>query len=157
MNTTQNISNPDFQVSEKRLTTYSAITGLLVSASFIGFFLVMRALGLEDMLWLRSFNGLFLLAGLFILINHFRERDGKLEYLMGMRIGLRATAIAMIPFALFMFMVLTLNPEFMQYIQSNAWCGQYMNAASASGMVLIEGFASGFMMTYVLMMIYKRS
>ncbi len=146
-----------FALHEQQIFNTTLKAGLAIGASFIGFFLIMRLFDLETMLWMRSFNGVFLLAGLYLVLRQFKNKvSGKLDYLEGIRLGLRTTIIALIPFTLFMFFTLTFNTDFMQYIQNNAWCGSYMTPVSSAGMLLIEGLVSGFMMTYVMMMLLKK-
>lgn len=162
---TQNhtLMNPPNEISSNRLArrelqiiSRTTKVGLAISAAYIGFFLLMRLFQLENMLWLRSFNGIFLFAGLIVVFKEFKHRvNGKIEYLEGMRLGLRTTIISLVPFTVFMFFTLRFNPEFMTFIQQTAWSGAYMAPGSAAGMILIEGLVSGFIMTYIMMMSLK--
>ncbi|TXC81674.1 hypothetical protein [Luteibaculum oceani] len=157
MATSQQIAQ-NFGTEDSKLLTATTIAGIFICISFIGFFLIMQALNLAGMVWLRSFNGVFLGLGIWLILRHFRDsQDHKLEFLDGIRIGLRTTVIAVLPFSFFMFLVLSLNTGFLEYIQQNAWCGEFVTPISAAGMLSIEGIISGFMMSYVFMMSLKRS
>lgn len=143
---------------EFQLVAKSTIAGILMCASFVGFFLLMQLLGLAEMVWLRSFNGLFLATGIFLLVRNFASRNGEsLEMLDGLRLGLRATAIAVLPFSFFMYLVLSFNPEFLHLIQNTADFGSFITPFSAAGMITVEGLVSGFMISYIMMMYFKKN
>jgi hypothetical protein len=134
--------------------------GLLVSAALIGFFLVMKFAGLHRYLFLRYFNWVIYALGIIIAFSVYSRNNTKhvkhrLQYLKGIKMGLRIALIAIIPFAIFMFVYLRIDESFMIYIRENSEFGRYLSPMSAAAVVAIEGFVGGAITTYMAMQYFK--
>jgi hypothetical protein len=132
-------------------------SGLLVSVSLIAFFLFMKAFGLYEVLSFRYFNFVFLLTGILTTFYNYKKkvaRDG-IDYFTGIKMGIRITLIAVVPFVFFMAIYLYVDKEFMNYIRGNAEFGRYLSPFIASGAVGIEGFVSGGITTFAAMQYFK--
>jgi hypothetical protein len=134
--------------------------GLLVSAALIGFFLVMKFAGLHRYLALRYFNWIIYALGIIIAFSVYSRNNTKhvkhrLQYLKGIKMGLRIALIAIIPFAIFMFVYLRIDESFMIYIRENSEFGRYLSPISAAAVVAIEGFVGGAITTYMAMQYFK--
>lgn len=146
---------------DDRALSYEAVlctwTGLLVSAALTGYFFLMKMLGLYEVLWLRYFNAAFMVGGLLLTFFNYRNKMSPegIPYLAGIRMGLRVTLTAIIPFAIFMAIYLRLDPSFMEYIIRSAEFGEYLTPGRAAGYIALEGFAGGAIMTYVMMPYFK--
>ncbi len=149
------------KTDDKILSSYESVlctwAGLLVSVALVGFFLLMKILGLYEVLWLRYFNALFMLGGLLLTFFNYRNKMSPegISYLTGIRMGLRVTLTAVIPFAVFMAIYLRMDPSFMEYIIKNGEFGEWLTPGRAAGMVGLEGFAGGAIMTYIVMPYFK--
>ncbi len=139
------------------LSVLSLRAGLVVFASLVGYFFIMKALGLYHVLILRAFNSVFLGVGIWIALSRYRKMlHKKLEYFMGIRIGVLVTLIAGIPFAIFMGVYLALDTDFMNYISQNHEFVTDLSPVAAAIAVAMEGLSSGFMLTFVFMPFFKK-
>lgn len=133
--------------------------GLVVSMSLIVFFLFMKACGLYEILAFRYFNFIFLLFGIVVTFHDYRKalKDEGVDYLTGIKMGLRITLTAVIPFAIFVWSYLTLDSNFMGYIKQFSEFGSYLTPVTAAGAIAIEGVVSGGITTFIAMQYFKRN
>jgi hypothetical protein len=154
------IIRTDEREERKRLTLLSVIsirTGLVVLASVIGYFFVMKLLGFYEIMLLRSFNAVFLGVGIWIALSRYRKMIGRnIDYFMGMRMGVLITLIVSVPFAIFVGIYLSLDTGFMNYIVENHDFGAYLSPLVSAIGVGVEGLVSGFIITYVVMPYFKK-
>ena len=133
--------------------------GGLMALALVGFFLLMKAFGLEHNLELRALH-LFILFS-FVLMsidNYEKSHPENFAYLKGLGIGLLTAAIGVLSFASLVILYITvINPSFMEIIQQNEPFGDFLNPLLVGCTIVIEGMASGFLATYAIMQYYKRS
>ena len=133
--------------------------GGLMALALVGFFLLMKAFGLEHNLELRALN-LFILFS-FVLMsidNYEKSHPENFAYLKGLGMGLLTAAIGVLSFASLVILYITvINPSFMEIIQQNEPFGDFLNPLLVGCTIVIEGMASGFLATYAIMQYYKRS
>ena len=126
--------------------------GLLMLASFIGFFFVMKLLGLYENMWLRVFNFAIHGAFVYMTVKKYFEEHGGQNYLPTFASGFRASFIGVIGFTLFQMVYLSqIDPEFMTYIQNNAIMGNYLTPVTTSIFIFIEGISAGILASYISM------
>jgi hypothetical protein len=70
---------------------------------------------------------------------------------MGIHINLLGTFL----FAVFMGIYLSVDTNFMEYIQHHGEFGRFMTPVRAAGGVFMESFATGAILTYALMQLFK--
>ena len=133
------------------------LTGVIVSLLLVSFFLIRRTFGWYQVLELRYFNILILFAGIHSALLSYRNRISPegIDYLKGLKMGLRISLTAIIPFAIFMGIYLKIDTNFMNYIIQNGEFGKYLTPGRAAGVVGFEGFVSGAIMTYIIMPYFK--
>ena len=133
------------------------LTGVIVSLLLVSFFLIMRTFGWYQVLELRYFNVLILFAGIHSALLSYRNRISPegIDYLKGLKMGLRISLTAIIPFAIFMAIYLKIDTNFMNYIIQNGEFGKYLTPGRAAGVIGFEGFVSGAIMTYIIMPYFK--
>lgn len=126
----------------------SALTAL----GLIAFFLLMKLLNLNTIVELRFLNVFFLLIGVrYILIRKRSENDGKLDYLQGMMSGFMTAFVAAVLFSGFVFIYLNIDLGFMHYLRETQAFGNYLTPASSAIITVLEGAASGAIITFMLM------
>jgi hypothetical protein len=132
-------------------------TGIVISLVLIGFFLAMVAVGLVEVLWLRYVNFVILLGGLIYAFKKYTKKvsSSGMHYFEGLKLGMRITLTAIIPFTVFIAVYLRLDPSFMEYIKQSAEFGKYLAPISAATEVAMEGIVSGFLTSYCLMQYFK--
>jgi hypothetical protein len=124
---------------------------------FTAFFLLMHLFGLSEHYYLRAFNGLIQVTGLWLVLQAWqREHPGHQDdYANGVVMGFLTTMVSVIPFTLFMVLFLAYNPAFMLHIRQQSPIGSYFNPVTASLFILIEGFAMGLIGSFVIMRIQE--
>lgn len=134
--------------------------GFLVAGSLIAFFFLMKSMGYYEVLGLRYLNVIFLLAGIIIAFSSYgikRGSEHEIDYLTGLKMGMHITLAAAVPFAIFMAIYLNIDKNFMIYIQENAMFGEYLSPLSAAVGTLLEGAASGAVITFTVMQYFKKN
>lgn len=133
--------------------------GVLMTAALVGYFFLMKAVGLEHNLELRAFNLVILVSFVLMAIKHYRrERNGNLVYLRGIGLGLLTAMVGTLLFAiLVLFYVTVASPEFMGTIRSREPFGDFLNPFLVACTIIIEGAASGFLAAFGIMQYFKPS
>jgi hypothetical protein len=124
----------------------------LTALGLIVFFLLMKLLNLNTIVELRFLNVLILLVGVrYVLLRKRAENGGKLDYLQGMMSGFMTAFVAAVLFAVFVFIYLNIDSAFMLYLRNTQPFGNYLTPASSSIITILEGAASGAIITFMLM------
>jgi hypothetical protein len=145
------------EARESYIISLSNWCGIAVAASLIGFFLVMRALNLHEILVLRYFNFLFLGGGILAAYLIYRKKYNYkgIKYLTGIKMGMHVCLVGLIPFCIFMGIYLSADTGFMEYIQHHAAFGKFMTPIPAAAAVFMEAFATSSVLTLSLMQLLK--
>ncbi len=126
--------------------------GLRIAAGLIGFFLIMKLVGLSHIVELRLLNLFILTGGVYVALKRFKQTHAeRLNYFRGLITGISTAAIGSLVFALFLFIYMKLDTSMMQSIIENESMGRYMNPYIAAFIVAFEGVFSGFLITFILM------
>ncbi|MEM6297769.1 MAG: DUF4199 domain-containing protein [Bacteroidota bacterium] len=130
--------------------------GALTLLGLISYFLLIEALGLGDVIYLRFFNLLILSVGIFAGINQFKKYSEKpFTYLRGLRKGMQITITAVLPFVVFLFVYLEfIDPELATNI--TRLLGEFFNAITISAVAGLEGMFSGIGISYACMQFLKQ-
>ncbi|MEO6302448.1 MAG: hypothetical protein ABIP51_04690 [Bacteroidia bacterium] len=137
----------------------SIAVGISTSIVLSAYFLLIKTYALENIFYLRAANIFILLGGIVTAERLCSSRIAhKIDYLKGIRIGTQVTLLATIPYVIFMYFTIKMDPAFMSYIQNNTNFGKFLTPlpACVAGIVTIEGVVSGFILTYVFMQYFKR-
>jgi hypothetical protein len=137
------LSNPD-RIAENY--------GLRIAAGLILYFFLMKFIGLGHNAELRLVNLVFLTVGIWAALRKFKDtHTDRLNYFRGLIMGVATGAVASLVFGLFLFVYMQLDQSFMDSIRANEPMGRYLNPYMAAFIVVLEGFFSGLLMTFVLL------
>jgi hypothetical protein len=126
--------------------------GIRIAASLIIYFLVMKFLGLSHHVELRLMNLLILTAGVYLALKKFKNtHSDNLNYFRGLIMGVATAGIGSLIFGLFLFVYMKADSDMMQSIIDNEPMGRYLNPYIASFIVVLEGFFSGLLVTFVIL------
>ncbi|HYF66772.1 MAG TPA: hypothetical protein VD884_01490 [Ohtaekwangia sp.] len=126
--------------------------GLRIAAGLVVYFMLMRLLDLSHIVELRFLNLAILSAGVYAALKKFKETHGDtLHYFRGLVTGVATAGIGALLFGLFLFSYMQLDADLMQAIKENDPMGRYLNPYMAAFIVVLEGFFSGFLVTFVLL------
>ncbi|MGJ3233930.1 DUF4199 domain-containing protein [Marivirga sp.] len=130
--------------------------GIAVFIGLVAYFLIMKAVGLEHNLELRAFNLIIMGGGVFFSVKSIKEKNEDFDYFKGIGTGMLTALSASLAFAIFIFIYLMSNPEFMKEIKDVEPFGNYLNAFLISFIIIMEGTGSGFFLSYGVMQWYKK-
>jgi hypothetical protein len=133
--------------------------GLITTAGLIGYFLLMKLVGLHQIAELRMLNLIILIAGVWLAIRSYkRKTDDEMDYLQGFGIGMLTSAVSVIIFSVFIFIYLNfLDPAFMETLKQNEAFGQYLNPYMAAVAIFFEGMGSALILSFIIMQYMKGS
>ncbi|HNP95232.1 MAG TPA: DUF4199 domain-containing protein [Cyclobacteriaceae bacterium] len=125
--------------------------GLRIAAGLIGFFLIMKLVGLSHHVELRLLNLFILVGGVYMALKKFKQSHAdRLNYFRGLVTGVATASVGSLVFALFLFLYMQSDSSLMQSIIENEPMGRYMNPYIASFIVALEGVFSGLLVTFIL-------
>lgn len=130
--------------------------GAFIFIGLVAYFLIMNALDLEHNLELRAFNIIIMGAGVFLSIKAINGKNDDFDYFKGIGTGMLAAFSSSLAFAIFVFIYLMSNPEFLAEIKEVEPFGNYLNAFIISFIIVMEGSGSGFFLSYASMQWYKK-
>lgn len=141
----------------KKTIPYALFTG----AALIAYFLIMKLLGLETNFYLRIFNFVIMTGGIYLLYRHtFKQgRSEHVGYLQALLMGAKLTTIAVVVFIIFLAAYIKLiDPSFVKVLDNaGIWSLNGVSLIQAMLGILIEGLASGYVISFVLMQFFKSS
>ena len=139
----------------KRTVPYAFYT----AGALVAYFFVMKIFGLEQNFYLRIFNFIIVGGGIFFLFrNSLREEvDARMGYLQCLMAGALLTIISVVVFIVFLGLYMRfLDPQFLEVLDSSTlWATSDVSITQIVLGVLIEGIASGFIISFILMQYFK--
>jgi len=132
--------------------------GLSTALALIIYFLIMKLLGLEGNFALRFFNFFILISGCYFLLKKiYSEGEGGTSYFTGLISGVVLTVTAVVVFTVFMAVyVLFIDPSFMAILEESQIWGSHLELEQAAFAIIIEGIASGVVISFALMQYFKK-
>jgi hypothetical protein len=126
--------------------------GLRIAGCLILFFLIMKVVGLGHHAELRLLNLVILTVGIAFALKKFKQTHSeRLNYFRGLITGVATGGVASLIFGVFLFIYMKLDTSMMQAIIENEPMGRYLNAYMAAFIVVLEGFFSGLLVTFVIL------
>jgi len=126
--------------------------GLRIAGSLIVFFLTMKLLGFGHMIELRLLNLVILTAGIYLALKKFKGTHSEhLNYFRGLITGVATGGVASLLFGVFLFLYMKLDTDLMKTIIENEPMGRYLNPYMVAFIVVLEGFFSGLLVTFVIL------
>ncbi|OKL39653.1 DUF4199 domain-containing protein [Pontibacter flavimaris] len=131
--------------------------GLIVGAAHIIFFLLMRMLGLTDIVELSYLSGIFLIIGIVVAISRFKRlRGGVIRYFDGLGVGLITAFVSSLILALFLvFYVTVLDRSYLEMMQSSALFPEGLSVLSMFWITIAHGTWPGFIVGFIAMQWFK--
>lgn len=126
--------------------------GGMMFLCLMGFFFLMKALGLATNLNLRMINFIIQFTLVFYAMRMYRRSVRPEAFSFGNTFlaGVRASVPAVLGFALFQLLYLKfLNPGFMLYIEQTAPFGEYLSPGAVALLLVFEGMTGALFSAYV--------
>ncbi len=132
--------------------------GFLTASALIGFFFIMKFMGLINHYELRALNIIFLFSGVYVSVKSYIKNENEGTYLGGLGTGLLTSGVALLIFSGFVMLYLdVIDPAFMTSLREYEYFGRYLNPYIAGSVIFLEGTISGLLVSFILMQYYKRS
>jgi putative effector of murein hydrolase len=126
--------------------------GIRIAAGLILYFVVMKMVGLSHHVELRLLNLVILTIGIYAALKKFKQtHKDSLNYFRGLITGVATGGIASLIFGAFLFLYMKFDSDMMKAIVDNEPMGHYLNAYMTAFIVVLEGFFSGLLATFVLL------
>ena len=126
--------------------------GLRIAAGLIVYFVIMKVVGLSHHVELRLLNLVILTVGVYMALKKFKlTHTDHLNYFRGLIMGVATAGIGSLIFGIFLFVYMQLDTGMMQSIVENEPMGRYLNPYMSAFIVVLEGFFSGLLVTFVLL------
>lgn len=132
--------------------------GAITAVGLIAYFLLMKVLGLETNFFLRIFNFVFIIAGVYFLLNAmFKSSDNEFSYFAGLGAGIVMTVTAIIFFLVFLGAYVTyIDPKFMEVLEDSQMWGANLELFEIAFAIFVEGLASGLIISFAMMQYFKK-
>ncbi len=129
---------------------------LLIFAGIVGFFLLMKILGLDEVSELRFLNFAFVLWGINNAIKTNITANRESLYFNNFSVGI-GTSIVAVGFTIIglIFYVDFINPSLINILEDSAFWGQNLSLGLIVFALAIEGIASSVICSFILMQYYK--
>ncbi|WP_297802452.1 hypothetical protein [uncultured Polaribacter sp.] len=136
----------------KIIIKYAILTTLIIG----GFFLLSKLLGLQENPYLRFLNLFFVLFGIRQAIKVNIEQNKETDYLSNLGLGLQTSALAVIlSIAGVMVYVEFIDRQFIEAMNNSFLIAGDLDKAEIFITLLIEGMASSFIGSFMVMQFYK--
>jgi len=125
--------------------------GLMMFAGFTALFLVIYALGWANHVELRSLNVFIHFGVMYALIRQYRRQfpETRDNYIKGTLIGMFASALGIIAFALVVFSTLKLDPILLGQLKGRSPMPEYFTAFNAAQYLIVEGLVVSLVGAYI--------
>ncbi len=149
------VINPQHSISAE-ITGLKA--GVLTCASLIIYFMIMKYFFFMHSPIAWAFN-FFILGGGIVLASEFYRSKTTLniDYIPGLILGTITTAVAVIPFAFFLYIYFSqVNTVLLTLLKDNVlFMGEEITPVRAAFATAIEGLSSGVIITFIMMQYYR--
>jgi hypothetical protein len=140
-------------MSAKRLIIKHAI---LITGMIGAFFLLSSLVGLEGNPYLRFLNLGFVLIGIRQVIKTNIEKNKETNYLENLGLGLQTSAVAVVFSIIGVIAFISfINPDFISIMNNSFLIGGNLSLAEVVITLVIEGMASSFVGSFIVMQFYK--
>lgn len=129
---------------------------ILITVMIGGFFLLSKLLGLQENPYLRFLNLIFVLIGIHQAIKTNIKINKETNYLTNLGLGLQTSALAVI-FSIIGVIgyIEFIDADFLQVMNNSFLIGGNLSLAKIFITLLIEGMASSFIGSFIVMQFYK--
>mgnify|MGYP005748702547 FL=1 len=132
--------------------------GVIVGIVHIAYFLLMWALGLQEIVELSFISGIFLVIGIVVAISKFKRiKKGTIHYFQGLAIGATVGAVSSIILAIFLMIFLsTLGQGYLSSLQASYLFPESLTLLSLFLTTIVYGTVPGVIVGFIAMQWYKR-
>lgn len=132
--------------------------GIYTALALTGYFLLMKIAGQEDNFALRFLNFFILIGGVYFLLKQKFQKDPEpTSYFNGLIGGVVMSVAAVVVFTAFLALyIVTIDPSFMEVMENSQIWGNHLEIEQMAFAILIEGLASGVVISFAWMQYFKQ-
>lgn len=125
--------------------------GGMMFLGFLGYYLLMKSLGLYTNTYLRIFNIIIHFGLVYLTLRAYKQSSPeKFNASNAILSGLRTTLVGVMAFIIFMVVYFTnINPAFLQTLQETSVLSEYLTPATASILLFTEGMLAGAFSSFI--------
>lgn len=149
---------PEPATSEIPFEKIGVKAGLMLSAAFISYFMIMKFFNFIDSPVAWGFNIVILFGGIALTYRYCQsETKLNVEYFPGLILGCIATAAAVIPFTLFVYIYFSqAEPSLLFSLKDNIFfMGEQITPLRIATATLVEGISSGVIISFMMMQYFR--
>lgn len=134
----------------------SILYGIYTALGLMLYFLLMKIFGLEDNMYLRLFNAVIVVFGVYRLINNRVKSKLPMSYVEGLFMGFTLSLVAVLNFIIFLGLYIKLfDPSFINILENSMIWGSNLTITKAALALFVEGMASGAIISFACMQYFK--
>jgi hypothetical protein len=126
-----------------------------IYGALVTYFFSMKLLGLGEITQLRLFNFFIVMGGIYLLLRR-NMKENNDNYFQNLFLGFRTGAMAIVLTVVSLFVYLkAINPAFIEVMEHSMIWGNHLSVFQVTVAIGIEGIASSFLLTYMVMQYMK--
>ncbi len=132
--------------------------GIYTALALTVYFLLMKIAGQEDNFALRFLNFFILIGGVYFLLKYKFQKDPEpTSYFDGLIAGVVMSVAAVVIFTAFLALyIVAIDPAFMEVMENSQIWGNHLEIEQMAFAILIEGLASGVVISFAWMQYFKQ-
>ncbi len=132
--------------------------GIYTALALTVYFLLMKIAGQEDNFALRFLNFFILIGGVYFLLKYKFQKDPEpTSYFEGLIAGVVMSVAAVVIFTAFLALyIVAIDPAFMEVMENSQIWGNHLEIEQMAFAILIEGLASGVVISFAWMQYFKQ-
>lgn len=150
--------NKEEKNTRNYITMLCNVIGILTFLFLMIYFLLMAAIGLRELYALRDLNFIILAGGILLGLFLYKRKYDQMDYLTGIKIGLRITLTAVLPFSVLIYSYLATDTSFINYFKARLSTGELLSISgdfitplTLALVICLEGTISGCIISAVTM------
>jgi hypothetical protein len=126
-----------------------------IYGTLVTYFFSMKLLGIGEITQLRLFNFFIVMGGIYLLLRR-NMKENNDNYFQNLFLGFRTGAMAIVLTVVSLFVYLkAINPAFIEVMEHSMIWGNHLSVFQVTVAIGIEGIASSFLLTYMVMQYMK--
>jgi hypothetical protein len=126
-----------------------------IYGTLVTYFFSMKLLGIGEITQLRLFNFFIVMGGIYLLLRR-NMKENNDNYFQNLFLGFRTAAMAIVLTVVSLFVYLkAINPAFIEVMEHSMIWGNHLSVFQVTVAIGIEGIASSFLLTYMVMQYMK--
>lgn len=126
-----------------------------IYTALVGYFFLMKLLGLEEFTEFRLFNFFIVMGGLFLVVKESMSKNPK-SYMQNLFLAIKTSTKTMFLVSISLLVYLSwINPGYMEILENSLVWGRNLSVQQVVLAILIEGISSTYVLSFIIMQYMK--